>query len=411
MYSALNKAIAPCVASPTVVNFNFIDGARVEVLSDEPGLFWVEFIDQDSQKILHSAMVRQNRFVKANIKYFVNFHIKVTSQADQKIIFEHHYNARRQKILFVIGSYALGDAIAWIPQIENFRKRHRCKVVVAGNHAALFAKNYPYLQFVPLGEDVSNVYAMYKVGLYFDKHGHGPGEINMQHHPADFRDGSVAKIAADILGLPFEPTRANVVFDKMEPPAKRYVCIAPHASDVMKYWHHPGGWQKIIDYINAQGYEVRMITYEKLGDEKYDKRLGGTLTGVVDKTGKAALSERAAELANAELFIGVGSGLSWLAWTVGCKVLMISGFSKPHAEFECERIFTPKPDTTCNGCFNRVRLDNSPPGFCPDHNGTKRMYECSKMIKPRAVIEGVKRQLKIGTVKTVKQKVQAIFPS
>mgnify|MGYP000152916043 CR=1 FL=1 len=94
----------------------------------------------------------------------------------------------------------------------------------------------------------------------------------LKENKNDFKNYPLQQTASDILGIDF-----TQIMPKLDPniPAmkweKKYVCIAPHASDVMKYWHHPGGWQKIIDYINAQGYEVRMITYEKLGDEKYDK--------------------------------------------------------------------------------------------------------------------------------------------
>ena len=99
-----------------------------------------------------------------------------------------------------------------------------------------------------------------------------------------------------------------------------------------------------------------MITQELLGNEWHDSKLGGTLKGVIDKTGDAPLSERANDIINAKAFIGIGSGLSWLAWGLGTPVTMISGFSKPYSEFkDCERIFTP--EGKCNGCFNKTQLN------------------------------------------------------
>jgi autotransporter strand-loop-strand O-heptosyltransferase len=47
--------------------------------------------------------------------------------------------------------------------------------------------------------------------------------------------------------------------------------------------------------------------------------------GVEDETGDRPLQERARWLRHADFFIGLSSGLSWLAWAVGTPVVMISG--------------------------------------------------------------------------------------
>jgi len=135
-----------------------------------------------------------------------------------------------------------------------------------------------------------------------------------------------------------------------------------------------------------------MITQEPLGDEWHDSKLGGTLTGVVDKTGNHPLSERANDIMNAQAFIGIGSGLSWLAWALNTPVVMISGFSEAYSEFEdCERITSPQ--NKCSGCFNRLRLDGGDWEWCPDHKDSDRMYECTKSITPNIVIDAINRQL------------------
>jgi len=137
-----------------------------------------------------------------------------------------------------------------------------------------------------------------------------------------------------------------------------------------------------------------MITQELLGNEWHDSKLGGTLKGVIDKTGDAPLSERANDMMNAKAFIGIGSGLSWLAWGLGTPVTMISGFSKPYSEFEdCERIFTP--EGKCNGCFNKTQLNAGDWEWCPEHKDTDRHYECTKSIPSSTVIDAVNKQLGI----------------
>lgn len=410
MTSATQNSYNPAAKKVYIVNYNFIDGAFVEVLSGQPGLFWVEFIDQDTQKVLQSAVIRQNQSITSDIKYFVNFHVKVTNLATNKVIFEHYYSAKGQRVYIMFDTPALGDTIAWLAHIDTFYKLHACEIVVTTFHNDLFEKNYPNFKFVQRYVDVTRVYAMYKLGLYYDNEDHGyPGDIDIMHHREDFRDDSIAKIGADILGVPFIPTKPNIVINKIKNVYGKYVCIAPHASGLTKYWHYPGGWQAIVDYLNEQGYKVLMITYEKHGIEEYDQKIGGKLRGVIDKTGNNLLSERARDIANADLFIGVATGLSWLAWAIGCKVVMISGFSQPESEFtDCERIFTPKPATTCNGCFVKARLDKVRSEGCPNHEGTERMYECSKTITPKAVIAGIKRQLGLGRVEQLKKYTRAL---
>ena len=60
-------------------------------------------------------------------------------------------------------------------------------------------------------------------------------------------------------------------------------------------------------------------------------------------------------------------------------VVMISGFMQTFSEFEinCERVFN---DTVCNGCYNRHTLDAGNWTWCPDHENTDRMFECTKSI-------------------------------
>jgi ADP-heptose:LPS heptosyltransferase len=42
-------------------------------------------------------------------------------------------------------------------------------------------------------------------------------------------------------------------------------------------------------------------------------------------------------ISNSEFFIGLSSGLSWLAWTLNKEVIMISNFTEENHEFKCHR--------------------------------------------------------------------------
>ena len=72
----------------------------------------------------------------------------------------------------------------------------------------------------------------------------------------------------------------------------------------------------------------------------------------------------------------------------GRPVILISGFSRPFSEFsiDCERVFNPD---VCNGCYNDSQLDPSNWKWCPIHEDTDRMFECTKTITPSVVKESI----------------------
>ncbi len=84
-------------------------------------------------------------------------------------------------------------------------------------------------------------------------------------------------------------------------------------------------------------------------------------------------------LRHARIFVGIGSGLSWLAWAVGCKTCVISGFSHPFTEV-ADMIRVAARAGSCSGCFNRYPLDAGDWNWCPDHKDTPRMFECTQQI-------------------------------
>src|SRR3954470_14462926 len=110
-----------------------------------------------------------------------------------------------------------------------------------------------------------------------------------------------------------------------------YVCIAVQNSSRAKYWNNPHGWRETVAFLKANGYRVVCI------DQKATHGAGIVWTdiphGVEDQTGDRPLAERARWLRHAAAFVGLSSGLAWLAWAVGCPVVMISGFTHPLNEF------------------------------------------------------------------------------
>jgi|TARA_R110000823_G_scaffold3680_12_gene14010 autotransporter strand-loop-strand O-heptosyltransferase len=367
---------------------NFINGCTLEILGEKPGKFKVQFINQDNNSIVYESEISNNMWCKSNKKYYLNYLIQVINLENNEIIFKHIFNAEGKKVYIHLDSNAIGDTLAWFPYIEEFRKNHKCQVICSTFHNSWFNLSYPEIEFIKPGTEVMDLYAMYTVGWHYNE----DNTINTDCNPQDFKKYSLQECSADILGIDYNEIKPNLTFKNTGTTIDgKYVVIAPHGSSHAKYWNYPGGWQVIIDYLNGEGYKVVMITKEPLGDEWHDSKLGGTLTGVIDKTGDYSLADRANDMMNAEFFIGIGSGLSWLNWALNKKTILISGFSAPFSEFkDCERVFTPFSNA-CNSCYNKVRLDAGDWEWCPEYKDTNRQFECTKTINPTMIIKSIER--------------------
>jgi autotransporter strand-loop-strand O-heptosyltransferase len=153
--------------------------------------------------------------------------------------------------------------------------------------------------------------------------------------------------------------------------------------------NNPNGWREIVAFLKRPGYRVICI------DQKPTHGTGliwnHIANGAEDQTGNRLLSERARWLKHAEFFVGLSSGLSWLAWATGTPVVMISGFAHPTNEFETPyRVINYH---ACNSCWNdvRVRFDHQDYLWCPRHKGTPRQFECTGLITVEQVKATIKR--------------------
>ena len=301
----------------------------------------------------------------------------------------------------VFQSNALGDTLAWFPYVEQFRIENKCKVkLFLANQELipLLKPNYPKIEF--LSED-KYIHARYVVC----PHGHSCGDGEMHFKLPMSAEGIISyKIGSgwdgrqyiplqqsvtEILGLPFVEKRPNLVFNNYGRPMKeKYVCIGVHTGGPqLKYWNYPKGWDYVVKYLNHKGYKVLDIDLEE--DQSRDGYINELPKGVIKSQGKS-LDERINELVHCEFFIGLGSGLSWLAWAVNKWVIMIHGMTEPWFEFQHKCIHVHN-DKVCNGCWHRDETLHLKGDWnvCPDHKGTDREFECSKEIDPPMVFNAI----------------------
>ena len=366
---------------------NFVDGPYA-CLRNAKQAYKVEFVNQDTGKIEYETELKNDHWGKTFHRYFINWEIRVKDNFGN-IIISHKYNATGKRVFIELGSKSLGDTLAWFPYVLEFQKKHNCKVIVATFWNKFFIDTYPELEFVEPGTAVEGLYAMYEIGWFYKDE---TDEIDYFKQPIDPRSISLQQSATNILGLDYKEIVPKISYKVKDRPIKeKYICISPHASASAKYWHHPTGWQDVIDYINdTLNYKVLLISHEKYDDEFQTTKLpkGKKFKNIIDFTGDHPIEDIMNIIHHSELYIGVSSGLAWLSWALNKPVTMISGFSSEWTEFSTKINRIINKDV-CNSCFNNHKLDAGDWEWCPIHKDTSRQFECTKKISPKIVIESI----------------------
>jgi autotransporter strand-loop-strand O-heptosyltransferase len=378
------SAIVPTQEGPNGIRFDFNLGARVLL---PPGEWRICLRDLDTGNILFESE-NQGALIASAKRFFVRFGIEVWERGEP--VFSHKYDCAGRDVLIQFPVGTLGDILAWLPYAIRFGETKGCRLICAMSSvlADLLRPAYPEIDFVTHEEVVERrlqdrAYATYCMGLFFE-------DTANIWQPTDFRQVGLHKTAAYILGVdPEEAAPRLVLPDESRPIPEPYVCIAVQSSTQCKHWNNPGGWHAVIAFLKAAGYRVICIDRGNFGG-------AGILWnhiphGAEDETGDRPLAERARWLRHASAFIGLSSGLSWLAWWAGTPVVLISGFTHPTNEFATPyRVINWH---TCNSCWNdvRERFDHKDFTWCPRHAGTSRQFECTRLITADHVISTIKR--------------------
>ena len=213
-------------------------------------------------------------------------------------------------------AYALGDNIAWIPYVEEFRNKHNCVVVCSTFYNDLFKDVYPNILFVKPNTNIENIYSQYYIGAVND--------VNLKYSLVAVNQVPLQYVAASTLNLPMVEIRPNLEVQFINPiKYKKYVCLSEFASGINKHWKYEKGWQGVVDYLNSIDYDVIVISKEPT-----------TLNNVIDLTGNDSIVNRAKLLKDADFFMGVSSGLSWLSWGVDTHTFLISDVTQMNHEFQ-----------------------------------------------------------------------------
>ena len=343
------------------VKISFDLGPKVEVLGHHNNKYFVEFINGSTNEVVHSDTISNNMWTKCSKSYYIPWVIKVNG----KIV--HTFDLTNNKVRINFESKSVGDTIAWIPQVLEFYKKHKCEVAVSTYHNDWFETlpEYKDLKFIKPGSKY-NAYVIYEIGWFRDKNG---GWKNFDNHPTQVNTIPLIQAATDILGLPYKELHHGINFTPKKRPIKgKYICIGPRSTAGLKEWPYDH-FKSLAKKLYSKGYKIINLSKE-----------GFKGTNIIDKK-NLKWEDTLNHLYHADLFIGLGSGLSWVNWVLDKHTLMINNFIPYGYEFT-HNLTKIENHSVCNNCWvsKELAFNSGDWDWCGKHQNTELQHICQKSI-------------------------------
>jgi len=268
-------------------------------------------------------------------------------------------------VLLHIDSVSLGETICFSSFLEPFAEKYKPKSVLVSTFWPEIFQSDSFKFISAISEETVEVDKFLSVSLM-------KNEIDHVVNGTIWSSRNMLGVSKDT--PPFRPPLKAVDVEGK----KRKICIATESLRDITKWSRPEGWQKVTRRLIEMGFEVHNVSFER----------GEEIEGVFYHHGNEDIMAAARHINESALFIGLSGGLSWLAWGYGIPVVMISGYTKAHNEFDCYRVIN---DRCCSGCYNVLANINSP---CPIFANTIRANECHMTITPEMVILQVENALR-----------------
>lgn len=348
---------------------NYLDGPRVEVLGDEKKEYFVEFINGDNDKVIHSQTITNNMWVASSKKYYIPWVIKINGEVVDR------FSLENKTVLISFETKAIGDTLAWAPYAIELMNEKKCKVVLSTFHNEWFegSEDYKDISFIKPGES-TNCDVIYRLGWFKDDN---QTWRKFDNYPTQINLIPLQQTATDILGLKYREMNYSLNFTpKTRTIKKKYVVFGPQSTAGCKEWVFEN-WVTLSKMLKELGYEVVILSLKKYN-----------IDGVIHNHTKD-WSEIMNILFHADFFVGLSSGLSWMNWALGKKTVMIAGFSENNHEFSYN--LTRVSNNLCIKCWNDPVLTFDPGDWdwCPVYKGTERQHICQKSITPLQVFNSL----------------------
>jgi autotransporter strand-loop-strand O-heptosyltransferase len=289
---------------------------------------------------------------------------------DQIISFFSPNYVKENNPLIILKTSALGDTISFIPYADEYARRAGIKCDVVSNFGFLYTGIYSNVNIIAMPGDLSSYTDIICCDYIYDL----PLQLGFAKQ---LGLGDMGKIRPQLKKS-----------DKPSPLNKKYVCFSSHSTAQAKHWNNNNSWEKLCDMLTKKGLiPVCIDRYYSFGNEGNWNEIP---KNCMNKTGME-LTEMMHWIEHCEFFVGLSSGLSWVAHALDKKVVVISGVTTKDNEFDEDCIRIHREDL-CNSCFNSPERFPFNPGdwfWCPEHKGTPRQFECTKRISAKQVMDAI----------------------
>jgi autotransporter strand-loop-strand O-heptosyltransferase len=293
----------------------------------------------------------------------------------------------KPRTLVEIQSNALGDTIGAMSIIEKWRKETNKDITVISNFSDLFQTSYPSLKII---NKKSNTQYLPVEGIWIvDGTPHSEKISTTYKFEVPLLEGYAQDfgITADDIELKVD------LFKKERPIQSKYVCIAVQSTTQAKYWNNPGAWDELCRMFRKKGLTPVCI------DKDFSFGIPGHFNEAPSKAVKKnglSLEDTINYLYHCEMFIGLSSGLSWLAQGLQKPTVMISNVTSKDHEYIDERTLRIYEESVCHGCFHKYPFNSGDWLWCPVYrDDEQKRFICTKAITPESVMEQIEKFYKI----------------
>ena len=368
-----------------IISFN--PSPKIEINGNSEKSYDIEFINTHTNEVIFTDIINNNMWSSIPNR-FDSLAIKVNGQiidtlSDRlnKKSFPSNNIFESKTHLVDLNSNSLGDTIAIMPYLDLYSIKNNVKVYLRGNlnFNKLFIKSYP------------NIKIINKEDKFFD---------NIIYINHDFSKPLQQGMAEQLGFKDYSYVRPKIDSFKTNRPLKnKYVTFGIHSTLQMKYWNHPNGekvqgespnWNELSKmFRNSKLTPVCLELHEEYGASPYFNALPKKS---VNKIGMS-LEEVVNYIEHSEFYIGLSSGMAWVAHALGKPVAMIANFTEDWNEIglnEDDYIRITNKDV-CHGCWHTENINIGDWNNCPKHQNTNRQFECHTSITPKQVFDKIKK--------------------
>ncbi len=300
---------------------------------------------------------------------------KVKSQVEKK-----NFN----KTLVEIVSNSIGDNIGALAVIEKFRIENNKQVTVLTDFPHLFQNSYPEIKILKKSENDFSFSTL-------EKNWTLNGEIYSEKITTTYKfDQPLIDGYAKDFGIESKGVTLKVDGAKKERPIKnKYVCIGVHSTCQAKYWNHPGAWDILCKMLRKKG--LTPVCVEKDFLFGIQGHFNEVPHNAVKKIG-LPFDDVINHIQHAEMFIGLSSGLSWIAQGLGKPTVIISNVTSKDNEYIDDKTLRIYEESVCHGCFHKHQFNPGDWLWCPVYRDDEhRRFICTKAITPESVMEKIEK--------------------